>query len=411
MRARPFAAVVGRISGFSLSVGAASLLGILAMPLLVPALGPEPWAILVLVQIVGQLGGVLVAFGWGATGAAMVASTPAADQPQLYRESLRVRLQLYALAVPLAALVLVLLTRGDVLTSVLGAMVYLLPYLGGTWYFTGQARPMRLFLCDTVPTMCGTVAGVVGAILLGQTWAFLIGQGLGYLVAVTLDARAALRGAAPAIDAGARRPLRLVLSEQRHAVTATATSTLYVTLPTIAIQIFLPALLPVYAIADRLFKYASIAFLPIQQFFQGWVPDPHADLVRRARAATAAAVAIGVGAGVLVATLSPFASRLLSGGTLEVPFAISLPLGIAFIGVGTSAVVGYACLVVVGRVRALAVSTVIGACVGAPLILAFAVAGSVPLVAWAVAVSELCVASYQVVVLMRELGRRQEARP
>jgi len=407
MRARPFAAVVGRISGFSLSVGAASVLGILAMPLLVPALGPETWGILVLVQIVGQLGGVLVAFGWGATGAAMVASTPTDGQHQLYRESLRVRLQLYAVAVPAAALVLLLLTRGDVLTSVLGAAVYLLPYLGGTWYFTGQARPMRLFLCDTVPTMCGTVVGVASALLTGQIWAFLIGQGLGYVVAVTLDARVALRGTAAAADAAGRRSLRVVLAEQRHAVTATATSTLYVTLPAVAVQIFMPALLPVYAMADRLFKYASIAFLPIQQFFQGWVPDPRADLVRRARAATAAAVTIGVSAGILVATLSPFASTLLSGGTLEVPFAISLPLGIAFVGVGTSAVVGYACLVVVGRVRALAVSTVIGAAVGAPLIIAFAAAGSVPLVAWAVAVSELCVASYQIVVLLRELRRLQ----
>ncbi|MCR2824050.1 lipopolysaccharide biosynthesis protein [Microbacterium sp. zg.Y909] len=408
MRARPFAAVVGRISGFSLSVGAASLLGILAMPLLVPALGPESWGILVLVQIVGQLGGVLVAFGWGATGAAMVASTPADGQPRLYRESLRVRLQLYAVAVPSAALVLLLLTRGEVLTSVLGAVVYLLPHLGASWYFTGQARPMRLFLCDTVPTMCGTVVGVAGALLTGQMWAFLVGQGLGYVVAVTLDARAALRGTAAVADAGSRRPLRVVLAEQRHAVTATATSTLYVTLPAVAVQIFVPALLPVYAMADRLFKYASIAFLPIQQFFQGWVPDPQADLVRRARAATGAAVTIGVSAGILVATLSPFASRLLSGGTLEVPFSISLPLGIAFVGVGTSAVVGYACLVVVGRVRALAVSTVIGAGVGAPLILAFAAAGSVPLVAWAVAVSELCVASYQIVVLLRELRGLQE---
>jgi O-antigen/teichoic acid export membrane protein len=84
---------------------------------------------------------------------------------------------------------------------------------------------------------------------------------------------------------------------------------------------------------------------------------------------------------------------------------VSLPLGIAFIGIATAAIVGYACLVVVGRVRALAVSTLIGALVGAPLILLFAAAGSVPAVAWAVAVSELCVAGYQVLVLRAELRR------
>lgn len=87
------------------------------------------------------------------------------------------------------------------------------------------------------------------------------------------------------------------------------------------------------------------------------------------------------------------------------PWQVSLPLGVAFVGIATAAIVGYACLVVVGRVRALAVSTLIGAIVGAPLILLFAAAGSVPLVAWAVAVSELCVGGYQVLVLRRELRK------
>ncbi|MCR2801712.1 hypothetical protein QNO21_02995 [Microbacterium sp. zg-Y818] len=403
MSARPLVGVLGRISGFSLSVGAGSLLGILALPVLMVALGPETWGILVVVQTVGQLGGVLVAFGWGATGAAMVASAPEADRPNLYRESLRVRLQLYAAAVPLAAVVLLLLTRGDVVTSLLGAVVYLLPYLGATWFFTGQARPLRLFLCDTVPTMAGTIVGVGAALLTGQLWAFLVGQGLGFLVAVSIDAVVAGRGATPQPQ---RRPLRLVLGEQRHAVVATATSTLYVSLPIVAVQVFLPALVPLYGMADRLFKYSSIAFLPIQQFFQGWVPDPDADLARRAKAAALASAVIALIGGGLIAGLSPLASVLLSAGKLEVPWQLSLPLGVAFVGVGVSAVVGYACLVAVGRVRSLAVSTLIGAGVGAPMILVFAASGSVSLVAWSVAVSELCVAGYQVSVLWRELRMR-----
>jgi hypothetical protein len=117
---------------------------------------------------------------------------------------------------------------------------------------------------------------------------------------------------------------------------------------------------------------------------------------------------MGLVAGILVAALSPLASTLLSAGALTVPIEISVPLGVAFVGVGTSAVVGYACLVAVGRVRALAVSTVIGAIVGAPLIVAFAMLGSLPLVAWAVAISELCVAGYQVAALLKALRVRED---
>lgn len=396
----------GRLSGFTVSVGIVTLIGIITIPLLTSALGEATWGRLALVQAVSQFGGILVAFGWGATGAATVAGIPAGQRPAFYRSSLRVRLLLYLLVLPVIAGLLSLLTRGDVLISVLGAAVYLLPNLGATWYFTGEGRPMRLLLCDTLPTMIGAIAGVIGAVVTGELWVYIVAQGLGFVGAVILDAVIVLRGSSARPHH--RVPLRTALSGQRHAVSATLVSGLYVTLPMVAVQTFLPALQPMYAIADRLFKYASVALLPIQQYFQSWVPDPEADFRRRARIATLAAVVIGIIGGACIAALSPWASTLLSVGRITVPWEVSLPLGVAFVGIATAAIVGYACLVVVGRVRALAVSTLIGALVGAPLILLFAALGSVPAVAWAVALSELCVGGYQVLVLRAELRKPEK---
>jgi len=391
----------GRLSGFTVSVGVVTLIGIISIPLLTASLGRTTWGTLALIQTVSQFGGILVAFGWGATGAATVAGIPVAERPAFYRTSLRARAVLYLLVLPVIAVILVLLTRGDVLVSVLGAAVYLLPNLGATWYFTGEGRPMRLLLCDTLPTVTGAVAGIIGAVVTGELWVYLVGQGLGFVAAVLIDAVVVLRGSSGRSMAPMR--LRTALSGQRHAVSATLVSGLYVTLPMVAVQAFLPGLQPMYAFADRLFKYASVALLPIQQYFQSWVPDPGADFRRRARIATLAAVIIGVIGGACIAALSPWVSTLLSVGRITVPWEVSLPLGVAFVGIATAAIVGYACLVVVGRVRALAVSTLIGALVGAPLILLFAALGSVPAVAWAVALSELCVAGYQVLVLRAEL--------
>lgn len=395
----------GRLSGFTISVGVVTLIGIVSIPLLMSSLGKTTWGTLALIQTVSQFGGILVAFGWGATGAATVAGIPTGARQAFYRSSLRARVVLYMLMLPVIAAVLALLTRGDILVSILGAAVYLLPNLGATWYFTGEGRPMRLLLCDTLPTVAGAIAGVIGAVITGELWVYLVAQGLGFIGAVVLDAIVVLRGYSgkplPAVS------LRSALSEQRHAVSATLISGLYVTLPMVAVQVFLPGLQPMYAIADRLFKYASIALLPIQQFFQSWVPDPDADFRRRARIAAVAAVIIGVIGGACIAALSPWASSILSMGENVVPWQVSLPLGVAFVGIATAAIVGYACLVVVGRVRALAMSTLLGALVGAPLILIFAALGSVPAVAWAVAVSELCVAGYQVLVLRGELRRME----
>lgn len=406
MSARAVTSAIGRIGAFAISAGATSLVGLVVLPLLNIALGNDEWGRLVLVQTVGALGGVAVAYGWGATGAAMVAGTPVSQRQAFYRDSLRIRGLLYLAAVPLAGVLLLLLFRGDPLTSFLGAAVYLLPHLGAIWYFTGEGRPLRLFLCDTLPTIAGTILGVVLAFAGGEIWMFLLGQGAGYVVAVALDAFVVLRGA-PRVEF-VRSRLTTVLRDQRHAVIATGTSAVYVSLPVIAVQIFLPQHLGLYAMADRLFRYASLALLPIQQYFQSWVPATDGDLRHRARIAGLASVGIGAVAGAAIALLSPWASPLLSGGQVHVPLSLSVPLGVAFVGIGTAAIVGYACLVAFGRVGALAASTVIGAVVGIPLIAAFAMLGSLPLVAWAVAASELCVAGYQVTVLRRALRRTDQ---
>lgn len=400
---------VGRLSGFTVSVLLVTLLGIVSIPVLTASVGDIAWGRLALVQTVAQFGGILVAFGWGAVGAATVAGIPVGRRPAFFRRSLQARAWLYACVFPVLALLLIILTRGELLISILGAAVYLLPYLGANWYFTGEGRPKRLLLFDTAPTVGGAVLGLVGTWMTGELWVYLLFQGLGYVAAVTISALIVQRSPQDAefVD---RTPLKALLASQRHAVSATLVSGLYVTLPMIAVQAFLPGLQPMYAYADRLFKYASIAFLPIQQFFQSWVPVDDGGRRRRMRIATLAAIAIGIIAGALIAVLSPWVSTLLSVGKITVPISVSLPLGVAFIGIATAAVVGYACLVSLGRVRALAVSTAIGAAVGAPLIILFAIIGSVPAVAWAVAISELCVAGYQLMVLRGAL-HESAARP
>ena len=396
--------VAGRLSGFTISVIIVTLVGVVSIPVLIDALGDGTWGILLVIQSVTQIGGIVVSFGWGATGAASVASMTADERTGFYRSSLRIRAVLYLITLPLVFVILGIPTRGLWLESLLGALVYLLPSVGAAWYFIGTGSPSRLIRFDTLPIVGGAVLGIIAAVVTGELWAYLVGQGLGYLVGVSLSALVILRGAP---TGPAPVPWRDALMAQRHAVLATLTSSLYVTLPIVAVQIFLPAAVPVYGLADRLFRYASVAFQPVQQFFQSWVPERGADLAARCRSATWAAAGIATLGGIAIAVLSPFVSLLLSSFQIQVPFSLSIPLGVAFIGIGVAAVVGYACLVVLGRVSALAVSTLVGALVGAPLILLFAALGSLPMVAWSVAASELCVAGYQLLVLSRALAERR----
>ena len=56
-------------------------------------------------------------------------------------------------------------------------------------------------------------------------------------------------------------------------MTGSLVSSLYVSLPLVTVQALIPAQVPVYAMADRLFKFGSLALAPVQQFLQGWVPE------------------------------------------------------------------------------------------------------------------------------------------
>ncbi|MHA7987252.1 polysaccharide biosynthesis protein [Rathayibacter sp. CAU 1779] len=374
-------------------------------------LGATEWGSLTVVQATSQLVGILVAFGWGATGPSIVASTAAALRPQLYLESLVARGYLFVVGLATGSVILAFLTRGDIGVAVLGSFAYLLPFLGANWYFVGEARPWRLFLFDSVPTLAGTLAGLAAAALTRSLIAYLALQALGSLIAVFLDAVIVLRGSGAVLEGrAAPRAVASSLAGQRHAVTSALTSGLYVNLPLLSIQVFLPSFVPTYALADRFFRYANVAFSPIQQFLQGWVPERgERASYRRMNIAVLGGACFGVVGGLLIATLTQPVAGLLSGGEIVVPFSLSVPLGFAFLFVATSAVIGYACLVPIGRARSLAGSTVVGALVGAPLIVVFAALHQPVLVAWSVALSEAVVATYQFAVLRAEIGRRERA--
>lgn len=393
-----------RLSGFSASIILSTIIGVFTIPLLVRALGADTWASIGVLQTTGQLAAVFVAFGWGATGPSIAASTAPAERVDFYRHSFRIRGVLYLAAVPVVAVLLFFLLRGDILLAVLGAVVYVLPGLGAGWYFTGVARPMAFFLCEAVPSSMGAVAGVIAATVTQQAWVVpacqLVGSGTAVLLSYRLISRGRDRNAAPAVYPR----FWASLQAQRHAMTTGVTSAVYVAMPVLMVTVFFPSALPVYSIADRFLRYASIAFLPIQQFFQGWVPSEAERVDRRAKIALLAGVVVGVVGGACIAVLSPIVSVWFG---IHVPFEVSLPLGIAFVGVALSGLVGYACLVVLGQTRFLARSTVIGAVIGIPALIVTAAFHSLPAVAASVAGTELIVAAVQIIVMLSALRQRR----
>lgn len=398
-----------RLAMFALTTGVGSLAGLIAVPVIIAGAGQYQWGVQAALQSAAGLFGVLVAFGWGTTGAAEVSVLDPAERPQWYAHSLVSRLYLFCAVYPIMVLVMGLLNPGYIPLVLVGSAAFLMPYLGASWYFIGEAQPTRLFRCDALPQVTGTAVSVVVMLLSHSLVATMATQFVFNLSASVISARVILRSSAVPVHMDWRLRSTLGrLAEQRHAVATSAASSLYVSTPLLVLNLLHPGTMALYAMGDKLFRFALTAFAPILQFVQGWIPEGgRATMLHRVRQAARLTPLISLlGAGCVVG-LGPWAAGILSASHIEFGFTMALPFAVVFFAVSITQIVGLACLVQLGRTRDLARSTVLGALAGVPLIVAGAWLDAAHGVAWALALSEIVVLVYQMVVLVRAVRQTQ----
>lgn len=403
--------MIKRLMSFALTTGLSSLVGLVAVPVIIAGAGPELWGIQAALQTAATLFGVFVSFGWGTTGAAEIARLPTDRRPQEYANSLVSRGYLALAVYPVMVCVMGILNSHHLGLVAIGSATFLVPFLGAPWYFVGEARPARLFWLDGFPQTLGVAVSVLVMIATRDLVAVLATQLVFNLCAVTLSARAIL-GSSPAkpdFDLSPRSAFRR-LGHQRHAVATSATTGLYVSLPLLMINAIAPASLSLYAMGDKLFRFALLAFTPFLQLVQGWLPEGGPENLRhRIRQAARLTPAVGLCGGLAIALLGPWAAALLSAHKIDFGPSLSVPFGLVFAAVAVTQVLGLACLVQLRATRSLAQSTIVGAVSGIPLILIGVFAAGAEGVAWALALSEVAVLLYQYRVVTSRLRDPQPA--
>lgn len=413
MSIRAGSAHIRRLISFAATVGASTVVSLVTVPLIIGRTSAAAWGSLAVIQTGAILFGVLVAFGWGTTGAATVASMPREARPAMYLESLVSRAYLFIFTLPIMIVVMLLVSPAGVGVVIAGSVAYLLPFLGATWYFIGEARPLRLFLLDALPQMVGVMVGFLVLSVTGELAHFLIALAVLTAVGVFLSSAVILRGlpANTRVDLGLR-PAMARLAPQRHGVITAGTTSLYVTLPLLAVSALAPAATPLYAMGDKLFRFGLVAFSPVLQVIQGWVPEGGpVTVAHRARRAAIIGPLFGLLGGAAITLATPTIAGVLSHGELRLTMAQALPFGLMFTVVACTQIIGLACLVAMNQSKALASSTVLGAIAGVPLILGAAYFLDAWIVAWAVVVSELVVLAYQAYALRRQLTRQKVTAP
>lgn len=402
-------AALTRLSAFVITTGMSSVISLIAVPVIIARAGNYQWGVQASIQSAAQLFGVFVAFGWGTTGAAQVATTPEADRVQFFIDSLISRLYLAILTYPIMVLIMGFLNPDFIPLVLVGSATYLMPFLGASWYFVGEAKPSRLFRFDALPQTVGLGLSVLTIVLTHSLVATVATQLVFNAIGITLSALVVVRTATSpvkfdwSINSAFQR-----LNGQRHAVETSAASSLYVSTPLLVLNAFHPSTMSLYAMGDKLFHFGLTIFAPVLQFIQGWMPEggDEESLIHRIRQAIRLTPLISFAGAACILVLGPWAARLLSAGQIDFTFDLALPFALVFFAVSITQMLGLACLVQLNRTKSLATSTIVGALAGIPLVVLgtwfFAVHG----VAWALVISEFAVLVYQAVAVYRELQRR-----
>jgi hypothetical protein len=396
------ARTVGSFGATTVLSGAVSLLTI---PLIVLLTNSEAWGSVALGQAVGSSVGVLAMFGWGVTGPAVIAMMAPEKHAAAYWDSIVARGILFVPGVIATVIITWLVVPTEQLASTMCAVAMVGGGLSGSWYAVGKKRPDRLFLLDTIPRIAGTLAGVLMLWVNGSLVAFGLLQLAGSLVAFVLMTLWALPGLRrPADAARGFRGIGRVIAEQRHGVAVAVAIAAFYPIVLAIVAALAPRYLPLYALIEKVLRFATMAMQPVFQFFQATVPAERGLALTRAirrslLVVTVLAAVFWAGFSILL----PIASNILTAGQILVPTLVAVNLGAYVAGIVFMTFLSSVALIAVGRVETVGPSALIGSAIGLVVILVLALIGSSEQLSWGFVATAVLVLGYQFIILFRAL--------
>jgi hypothetical protein len=337
---------------------------------MVHASGAAAWGAIAAGQSIGGVAAVIIAYGWGLSGPAVIARADAGGRLKEYLESVAVKLSLCLPIGGAAFAVAWLVGRDDASFAGIGAISMASVGLTANWYFVGRSQPYLLLCLETLPRVAGTCIGIFlmnsgSSAGIGVQWQFI-----GTMVAFVASSVWILR---PwhllVLRSIQRRPVLSVLASQRDGVTSTVVSSLYSSMPIVIVSVVTPAALPVYAVVDKVQRQVIVALTPFVTVLQGWVPRAKGPaLDRRVKQGLLAATGGAVVVGVAMFALGPELVNWLGGGQVH-PTTLTFALMAVITGVSlVESVTSKASLAALMRLGVVARATAIGTVVGLPLV-------------------------------------------
>ncbi|WP_143556847.1 hypothetical protein [Serinibacter salmoneus] len=390
-----------------------SLATLFSIPLLIRGVGDELWLSIAVGQSVGELCRATVIWSWNSIGLTRSAPMSRPARLRYYFESLRPRLIVLALVIPIAVAACFLIPLSSPVAAILSALTGAVYGLSGAWVLIGSDRPILLLLIDSIPRALSILVGAVIAGSVGVVWVFGLVTVLGSCMAV-LGPYSRLRREARALDVDVRlASFRVSLAHLREGLPVVGAALLNVgriSFAVIVSPILNAALAPAVALGDKFLRWANTGMTPLMQSLQVRVSRGSGDLQARALRGIVAAWLVGGTLGLGTIVVIPLASGPVSAGTMSLGLDVAVPLGLVVTLYFAAGITGNSVMVLLGRIRALFWGAV-GS--GIVLVVAFVLlysAFGVPGAFWALACSEGTLAIYQMWVVWAGFRRlRAEA--
>lgn len=389
---------------YTLTMMANAALSLLVVPVTIYVAGAAAWGAIAVGQSIGSVATIFVALGWGYNGPTLVAQANEVQRKTIAINSIVARLIVAPVLAVLGALLAFHLAPTIPGGAVLAGLTVTLAGLGMSWYFIGEGQPKRLFFLDGLPRWLGNVAGVAALYMWHDVYLFLWIQFAGSLVSILISAIDILnRGVVSPAGVWNIRSAFAGVKNQMYAGITVITATSFASLPMLVIAAISPSHVPIYALGERLVRFALMAITPFFQWAQGWVGKigSSRSMKSKIRIASRASYIIAFPVGILVAFCGPFAGQVLSTGRVSLPIVLTIAFGTAVIASTISRVIGMACLLALGDDRSVAISATIGAVIGVPLLFLLTNASGATGAAASLAISEVLVVCYQLIALRR----------
>ncbi|WP_166134262.1 hypothetical protein [Nocardioides ochotonae] len=349
---------------------------ILLVPTLIEAVGASAWAAFAVGQAVGGFCAVLILYGWGVEGPALVARASVGDRRRLVLSSLRLRWSISAPVLITGGLLLLALTDSHRVLAVAGMLTNGLAGLGMTWFFLGVKDGWSVFITDSMPRSLGNVLGIL---LLQEDSETAFASGMAVLVLAPLFGclhgwlRATNSVGCALRQAFAHSPddsIGALLGRGKHSVSTSFTGSIYTLSPVIIIAGSGAPSAPLFVLVDKAQKQLLSAFAPVANVLQAWVPRAREkELLKRVFVAALAAALFASGSLMCSALFGVPALEWLSAGTVSVSSSVAAWAGL-YLGLALAEVIlGRSCLVAIGAVSRLSFWSFVGAAIGLALLL------------------------------------------